>query len=123
MLTQNSAQTIYCFHYYLPMTHSADNKREHEHSHTLEITTFVRPRDEEGKKFEEIEKYAAEVLGHYENRYLNDMAEFGGDASIERIGNRLFEDIRDRLDFNHVDIERLEIGENPLRTYIVSTYM
>ena len=70
-----------------------------------------------------IEKYAAEVLGHYENRYLNDMPEFGGDASIEQIGNRLFADIKDRLDFNHVDMERLEIGENPLRTYIVSTYV
>ncbi len=124
LMDKEREEKNYCFHYYLPMRHSADNDRTHEHSHTLEIVTYVRPVTEESiQKFDKIEAYADEVIKQYENCYLNDHPSFRGRANIEDIGEVLFQEAAKKLERNGVALERLEIGENPLRTYIVTTYV
>jgi hypothetical protein len=137
---QQELDDRYCFHYYLPITHSVDNIIDHKHSHTLEITTYIRllsgfeqddiqSRSVDGKqtrsreKFGEIEKFASEFLKRYEGQYLNSLNEFGGDASIEHVGDVIYAAMSEYLLAKQLFLERLEIGENPLRVYVVSTYL
>ena len=114
---------IYCFHYLLPMTHSADNYKEHIHSHTLEITVYICGRGTVDEEFSVNERYAGDVLKRYENAYFNDLPEFGRDASIENVGEVFFKILTDVLAQSDVELLRLEIGENPLRQYVISTYI
>ncbi len=137
---QQELDDRYCFHYYLPITHSADNNIEHKHSHTLEITTYIRllsgfeqddiqSRSADGsqtrsrEKFGEIEKYSSVFLKRYEGQYLNGLSEFDGDASIEHVGDVIYAAMGEYLLSQQLFLERLEIGENPLRVYVVSTYL
>ena len=55
--------------------------------------------------------------------YLNAMEEFGGDASIEHVGDVIYQVMSEYLLKEQLFLERLEIGENPLRVYVVSTYL
>ena len=114
---------VYCFHYLLPMTHSTDNIKEHIHSHTLEITLYISGKGTVDKDFSVNERYAGDVLRRYENVYFNSLPEFGGDASIENVGEVFFSMLTDVMAGSEVELLRLEIGENPLRQYVISTYM
>ncbi len=120
---KNGSGAIYCFHYLLPMTHSADNYKEHIHSHTLEITVYISGKGTVNEEFSVNERYAGDVLKRYENAYFNELPEFGRDASIENVGEVFFRILTDVLAQADVDLLRLEIGENPLRQYVISTYM
>ncbi len=137
---QQELDDRYCFRYFIPITHSVDNVIEHRHSHTLEITTYIRllsgfeqddiqSRSADGmqtrsrEKFGEIEKYASAFLKQYEGKYLNDLKELEGDASIEHVGDVIYNRMSDYLLKEQLFLERLEIGENPLRVYVVSTYL
>ena len=112
--------TNYCFHYFISILHSVNNVRENMHSHTLEIVTYVRNNKNTYEQFDEIEKYAGSFLSRYDNHYMNDMAEFEGDASVENIAEVFFEKISAVLEDNGYSLERLEMSETPLRTYIIS---
>ncbi|MBQ9865386.1 MAG: 6-carboxytetrahydropterin synthase [Lachnospiraceae bacterium] len=114
---------VYCFHYLLPMTHSTDNIKEHIHSHTLEITVYISGIDSEHESFSRSERYAGDVLKQYENRYFNEMPEFCGDTSVENVGEVFFKKLTGVLMSSGIELKRLEIGENPLRQYVISTYM
>lgn len=113
----------YCFRYFISISHSMDNVFENRHFHTLEITTYLRDRDgevEKYDKFEDMERYASKILLTYENQYLNDCEEFEGDISIEHVGDVLYERLSRELSEYGLYVERFEIGENPLRTYIIT---
>ena len=136
--TKHKLVDRYCFRYFIPITHSADNVSEHKHSHTLEITTYIcllsgfiqddipggvqnGAKKRSLEKFSEIEKYASAFLKRYEGKYLNAMEEFNGDASIEHVGDVVYQVMSEYLLKEQLFLERLEIGENPLRVYVVST--
>ena len=127
MGTQKELSDSYCFRYYMPITHSADDQKEHTHSHTLEIAVYIRLlsgfHGRNLEKFGEIEQFSQAVLRRYHGQYLNDLPEFGGDASIEHIGDVLYRIMEQQLLREQLLVERLEIGENPLRLYVVSTYL
>ena len=111
---------VYCFHYFLSILHSADNNLEHKHSHTLEIVIYLSGEIDKSARFDTIEKYAEDYLRQYENEYLNILPEFEQNANIENIGDVFFEGIERELEQHGLLLERLEIGETPLRTYIVT---
>ena len=123
MENNNRSGAVYCFHYLLPMTHSTDNIKEHIHSHTLEITVYISGIDSEHESLNRSERYAGDVLKQYENRYFNEMPEFGGDTSVENVGEVFFKKLTGVLMSSGIELKRLEIGENPLRQYVISTYM
>ena len=52
--------------------------------------------------------------------YLNDKPGFENDTSIERLGDMIFYDIDEAFKNIAIDMEKLEIGETPLRTYILT---
>ena len=57
----------------------------------------------------------------YKNKYLNDLEEFNGDANIENVGEVFWKKLFMVFEKNGWALIRLEIGENPLRIYSVST--
>lgn len=62
-----------------------------------------------------------ETLEEYKNKYLNDLEEFKGDANIENVGEVFWKKLFRVFEKNGWALIRLEIGENPLRIYSVST--
>lgn len=114
------SRIYYRLKYRLTIRHSADNNREHEHSHVLEIEAYAFPLMENFQEFNYIEKHVDRCLGRFQNEYLNDLEEFGGDASLENTGEVLFPLLREELKKNDWDLRRFEISETPLRVYIIS---
>lgn len=110
----------YCFCNVISIQHSADNLKEHAHYHSLEITTYIRVNQTSFEKFDDIEECGEAFVAHYQNRYLNDCEEFGGDTRIEHVGDVLFEILFEKWKEQGAFLERFEIGETPLRKYIIT---
>lgn len=112
----------YCFRSCISISHSNDGDRQKEHVHTVEIAVFVKS-DEvvlDMQRCIDIEKLFQQCLEPYQECYLNEMEGFGENVSIEYLGETLFCQISGRLNGDDVYVERLEIGETPLRTYILT---
>ena len=114
------SRKYYRLKYRLNIRHSADNNREHEHSHVLEIEAYAFPLMENFQEFNYIERHVDDCLDRFQNQYLNDLPEFAGDASLENTGEVLFPLLREELHRNDWDLQRFEISETPLRVYIIS---
>ncbi|MCR5216050.1 MAG: 6-carboxytetrahydropterin synthase [Lachnospiraceae bacterium] len=113
----------YSFKYFITICHSGDNRYEHKHFHTLEVLLEVTDLDGRFGKFEQfgsIERYGDMYLKQYENIYLNDLPEFPRDARIETIGDVFFEGLEQVLTPNGLRLERLEVGDSPLHTYVLT---
>ncbi len=111
----------YHLKYRLKMSHSADNNPKHQHQHVLEIEFFLRPGNVDSMftEFNAIEKYINETLDVYQDKYFNDLPEFGEDASLEHTGETVYEMITRRLEDQNWDVVCFEISENPLRVYVI----
>lgn len=112
----------YCFRTCISISHSNDNNKEEAHIHTVEIAAFVRTNDEQEalKKFDDTESLIDACLEPYQECYLNDMEGFEENVSIEYLGERLFNKLDAMLSDNNMYMERFEISETPLRTYILT---
>lgn len=110
----------YCFNYIVTISHSADNCFEHRHFHSLEIATYISVASKEFEMFDDIEKYGEDYIATYQNKYLNDCEEFGGDTSIENIGEVMYAALEKILENTGLSLERFEIGETPLRKYVIT---
>lgn len=111
----------YKIKYRLGITHSVDNDEKHKHNHILEGEIFAKPSDNDFVEFSDMENMVNETLEEYKNKYLNDLEEFNGDANIENVGEVFWEKLFRVFEKNGWALIRLEIGENPLRIYSVST--
>ena len=111
----------YHLKYRLSMSHSADNKEEHRHTHVLEIEIFVKPHDKDRifSDFRSIEIHMNEVLDGFQGKYLNDIEIFGADASLEHTGETIYRLLSDEVERNKWHFCCLEISETPLRVYII----
>ena len=105
----------YKIKYRLGITHSVDNNEKNKHNHILEGEIFAKPSDDDFVEFSDMENMVNETLEEYKNKYLNDLEEFNGDANIENVELFMV------FEKNGWALIRLEIGENPLRIYSVST--
>ncbi len=114
------SRKYYRLKYRLTIRHSADNNRDHEHSHVLEIEVFAFPMMENFQEFNNIEKHVDDCLSRFQNQYLNDLPEFQGDASLENTGEVLFPLLRAELRRSNWNLRRFEISETPLRVYIIT---
>lgn len=59
------------------------------------------------------------MLDPYQNQYLNEFPEFGGDTSIEHLGEVFYEKVKDALEKKQWKFARFEISETPLRIYAI----
>ena len=108
----------YKIKYRLGITHSVDNNEKNKHNHILEGEIFAKPSDDDFVEFSDMENMVNETLEEYKNKYLE---EFNGDANIENVGEVFWKKLFMVFEKNGWALIRLEIGENPLRIYSVST--
>ena len=113
----------YCFRRCISISHSNNQSREHIHSHTIEVAAFIKYMESQSEviRFREVENLLDDSLAPYQKGYLNDMEGFERDASIEHLGEVLFYHLYEILNKQGLNMERFEISETPLRTYIISS--
>ncbi len=112
----------YCFRACISISHSNDYNRENAHIHTVEVTSHVRYNDIQSdlKKFDDAEEIINSCFEPYQECYLNDMEGFEETVTIEHLGETLFFQLNRKLDNNGMFLEKFEISETPLRTYIIT---
>lgn len=112
----------HCFKECIAICHSNDYNRENAHFHTVEVAAYVKYHDPESdlKKVDDVKKVIDSCFAPYQEAYLNDMEGFEEQVTIEHLGETLFYKLNQMLTDGDMFLEKLEIGETPLRTYIVT---
>lgn len=114
--------TYYRFKFYLNARHSVmfSGKYSNIHPHTWEVVVSFGSDAADTVNFTEFEKELEKYFLNYEGRYLNELKAFEGiNPTMENIGKRLYVDIKDIFDGKSLNFKRVEISENPTRTYII----
>lgn len=115
-------ENLYKFKFYVNARHSVafDNGQSNIHPHTWEIVIYVKGITETFINFTEFEKMIENHIERYEGQYLNEMEIFGGEnPTMEHIGASLNTHLSLLMKKENLQLERLEISENPTRTYIM----
>lgn len=105
--------------YRLCMQHSFDGRIENKHHHLIEIEIVARQIEEDFMEFASMDSILEEVFAPYQYQYLNEFSEFGGDTSIEHLGEVFYLKVKDALERQHWKFARFEISETPLRVYAI----
>jgi 6-pyruvoyl tetrahydropterin synthase-like protein len=101
------------------MQHSFDGRIENKHHHLIEIEIVARQIEEDFMEFASMDSILEEVFAPYQYQYLNEFTEFGGDTSIEHLGEVFYLKVKDALERQHWKFARFEISETPLRVYAI----
>ncbi len=104
---------------HVPIIHSRADGADGQHLHSLELSLYLFREDRAMLSFPEVERAVDACLEPYRNRLLNELPEFSGGASIEQIGEVLFAHLDAAAEALGLTLTRFEIGETPLRTYII----
>jgi len=113
----------YKFKFYLNARHSIniENRQCKVHPHTWEIVIFISKYGDSLTQFTEVENSIQKYLLKYEGELLNAVPPFDLiDPSMENIGDAVFLGIFPLVQNFGCQLEKLEISENPSRTYIVT---
>ena len=114
----------YRFKFYLNARHTmnindVDSKI---HPHTWEFVLYLCKKGEGFIEFTIIEKDIELFLAKYEGKLLNGISPFNSiNPSMENIGDTVFAQINELFVGHEWSLDRLEVSENPTRTYIVSS--
>lgn len=111
----------YKFKFYVNARHSVNFSgiQSAIHPHTWEIVMFIDVNSEAFLNFSDLEKTASEYFEKYEGSYLNELDEFKTvEPTMENIALKIFNDLKDNLS-KEINISRVEVSENPTRTYII----
>ena len=103
----------------LPILHSMMGDRDASHLHNIALSLYLFRPEDTMLQFSEVEGAIDRCLSPYKNRFLNEMPEFESDASIEQIGEVLYVRLQETMAAYDLILERFEIEETPLRTYII----
>ena len=115
-------QHIYKFKFYINAKHSVnfDGVKSNIHPHTWETVIYIKVNSNNFINFSKIEKFFEAYFDEYEGKYLNDLIYFKDIyPTMENIGKKIFSDIDRSLNSNSLVLSKLEISENPTRTYII----
>lgn len=97
-----------------------NGKSSNVHPHTWEVAVSFGSDTADTVNFTEFEKELEKYFLNYEGKYLNELDAFKGiNPTMENIGKRLYGDIKELVDGKNLSFERVEISENPTRTYII----
>jgi 6-pyruvoyl tetrahydropterin synthase-like protein len=105
---------------FIAIQHSFDGNTQNVHAHTLEINCTIKTDTAEMIDYRKVETLIQECLDKYENKYLNDFEAFKENATIERLGEVLCYEIDDALKEIGYGMDHFEIGETPLRVYVIT---
>ncbi len=116
-------QRYYKYVYRFHASHSLDYEIAHAHPHTFSITLYVSSQAEtDTLLFSEVDVILHDYLKPYEHCYLNDLPAFATQLpNLENLGDTFFDALRDRLLMHDIQLYQLDISENPLNTYQVSS--
>lgn len=116
-------QRYYKYQYRFNASHCTDACREHAHMHSFTIELYVsKPQQGEQILFFDMDDMVNQYLDRYNQKYLNDLEPFGGVLpSLENMGDLFFEELLVLLGEKGITLYQLDICENPLRVYQVST--
>ncbi len=109
----------YCIKHCMPISHSADGSRGHAHGRTIEAAMYLSKADNQFQRFSDMERKLHDYLNTYAGPFLNDFSIFSGDTSIENIGEVFFSELFALAAEDGQTLTRLEIGETPLRCYVI----
>ena len=103
----------------IPIVHSMTGREEDKHTHSVELALYLSRPGGGMLRFRQVEEAVDRCLAPYRNRFLNAMPEFHDGAAIEQVGEVFFLRLRETMAAAGLVLERFEIGETPLRTYII----
>lgn len=115
-------KTYYKFKFYLNSKHSVtfNDKASSIHPHTWEIVVLFQSHESETINFTSFENELEQYFLKYEGKYLNDIDYFKNlNPTMENIGKLFYKDINELVTNIELDFIRIEISENPTRTYIL----
>lgn len=115
-------KTYYKFKFYLNAKHSVifNGKSSNIHPHTWEIAVLFGSQESDTVNFTNFENELENYFLNYENKYLNEHQSFKEiNPTMENIGKVLYVDIKSLINDKNLYFKRLEISENPTRTYII----
>lgn len=110
---------LYCIRFSVAIRHGHSMDREKAHRHSIELSAYVEKDTDDFEQFREIERCVNAYFAQYQDQFLNAMPEFRGDASLENMGEVFFAGLTAALRDSNLTLKRLEVGETPLRTYII----
>lgn len=108
----------YRFDYRLQIEHQTGKSSRHHH--TLEISFCIQTLREAIIPYDQIAGSFENYLSAYQNVFLNEKPEFHGNTTIENIGEVLCRGMNEIAEKYEYDLYHFEIGESPLRMYIIS---
>lgn len=103
----------------IPILHSLTRGESEPHLHSLELSLYLFKPSAGMLNFNEVESEIDRCLAPYKNQYLNALPEFKGSASIEQIGEVFYVRLQESVAELGLILRRFEIGETPLRLYII----
>jgi len=115
-------KTYYKFKFYLNARHSVtfNENTSNIHPHTWEVVISFGSETTETVNFTEFEKALEKYFLNYEGKYLNELDSFKDiHPTMENIGKKLYEDIKNLIENKNLYFKKVEISENPTRTYII----
>lgn len=112
---------IYSLKSCIPIYHGNTEDRQEAHCHTIEVVAHIEERSGKFVLFSYVEAALERCLNRYRGEFLNALPEFGGDTSIEGIGETLFVQVSEALEEQELVLKRLEVSETPLRRYVIGT--
>ena len=110
----------YKLKFYIAIQHSFDGNTDNLHAHTIVIECSVKTEGVEHIDYQQVEATIQGCIDKYDNKYLNDMEGFETSATIERLGEVLCFEIDDALKEIGYEMDHFEIGETPLRVYVIT---
>lgn len=115
----------YKFKYYFSAKHSMLHDGIGMHPHTFTITLYTKQLTEDSfDVFQKIDSYMECYIKKLSGANLNDLPCFSGQIpTIEVIGQVLFEELREQLKTIELDLMQLDISENPLHIYSISSQL
>lgn len=112
----------YKFKFYLNGRHSTiiGGKEQPMHPHTWELVLSVKSKSRELIKFKEFEQNVRNYLLEFEEKTFNSLDKFKeSSCSTECVGIIIFKELKGYLDDKNILLEKIEISENPTRTFII----
>ena len=115
----------YRYQHKLNTSHSANNDKSKSHNHTfiiyLIMSTIEKNMVLTYEAYEEVERYIDTYFNQYTKVYLNELSVFKDRIpTIETMGEVFYEQLKIELKQHGVSLLQLEIGESPVRFYIIS---
>ena len=111
----------YKYTFRINASHSMVSAEAGVHSHTFEITLYLRPDSDAFSAYDETESVVNDYLKPYTGMLLNKVPPFDTvSPTLENMGELFFAGLSEALAGNGNRLLRLEISENPRRVYSVA---